>query len=271
MKPASIRRYEVQVSARDYGGRALIEALLPQGKPLAWLLHLSVEARSASDTRHFIDMLLDEIEVLPIDLTSGVLAASLRMWMDREGLVVDSGEAHVADEGTSGARRSRKSRVLQEERQAAAWLDEAGRLVDAHPGSDGALAHLKRLHQKMSALLHARLDAPERKPDDWSIHLPRPLAGELGEKLMTFLSASTQTRLVWPLAKEKRMAVHRFIDQHELPVSHQTERTGCPHKRILEKKASLHAQEARQRLLWAHDLNLLNRFHAVFCGGGGRA
>jgi hypothetical protein len=77
---------------------------------------------------------------------------------------------------------------------------------------------------RSAAALNARLTRPSRDNDDWSIELPEGCACELCGQLRAFLQDPTQTRLDWPLAKERRRHVHGRIDTAELPVHHQTRR-----------------------------------------------
>ncbi|MDO4682021.1 MAG: 2OG-Fe(II) oxygenase [Lautropia sp.] len=254
---------QVMQARQAHGGQALIEKLLPLARPLAGLLQLGVEEGGPSDVDHFLEALRDE--TLPIDLQVGVLAVSIRQWMDREGLRVDTGDEPGTAPGASGRRSGRKKRSsAQEDIEAARWMAQAAGMIDAYPSSAGALSHLAVLHQQVTAWLSTRLAQPERAPDDWSIHVPMMLQGELGAKLMAFLNDPSEKRLVWPLAKDRRMTVHRFIDHHELPLTHVTERTGSPHKLILEKRPNLHEREARQRRLWAHDFQGLSRLARLF-------
>lgn len=254
---------QVLLSRDAHGGQALIESLLPLANPLARLLQLGFAEGLLTDVGSFIDDLLDDN--LPIDLPVGVLAVSIRLWMNRQELVVSTEDDPVTGKGASGRRTGRKKRAsLQEDREAARWMDQAIGLINAHPSSGGALAHLKPLHQQVVARLNARLAQPERAPDDWSIPFPGTPQGELGSKLMAFLNDPAGKRLVWPLAKERRMAIHRFIDRHELPITHVTERTGSPHKLILEKQPGLHAREADQRWRWEQDFRNLSRLAGIF-------
>ena len=254
---------QVLLSRDAHGGQALIESLLPLANPLARLLQLGFAEGLLTDVGSFIDDLLDDN--LPIDLPVGVLAVSIRLWMNRQELVVSTEDDPVTGKGASGRRTGRKKRAsLQKDREAARWMDQAIGLINAHPSSGGALAYLKPLHQQVVARLNARLAQPERAPDDWSIPFPGTPQGELGSKLMAFLNDPSGKRLVWPLAKERRMAIHRFIDRHELPITHVTERTGSPHKLILEKQSSLHAREADQRWRWEQDFRNLSRLAGIF-------
>lgn len=50
----------------------------------------------------------------------------------------------------------------------------------------------------------------------------------------------------WPMGKDRRAHIHQAIDGLDIPVEHQTERVGSPHKLILTKTDELHIQ-AKQR------------------------
>jgi hypothetical protein len=105
----------------------------------------------------------------------------------------------------------------------------------------------------------ARLATAPRQPDDWSIGLPAGCDCALCHRLGAFLSDPAQRQLEWPLAKAGRQHVHQRIDQHELPVRHQTRRSGSPYTLVLEKTKTLFAREAAARRVWQVDLNWLSR------------
>ncbi|HWM92981.1 MAG TPA: 2OG-Fe(II) oxygenase [Thermoanaerobaculia bacterium] len=104
----------------------------------------------------------------------------------------------------------------------------------------------------------ARLATAPRQPDDWSIGLPSGCDCALCHRLGTFLSDPAQRQLEWPLAKAGRQHVHQRIDQHELPVRHQTRRSGSPYTLVLEKTKTLFAREVAARHAWQVDLNWLS-------------
>ena len=62
-----------------------------------------------------------------------------------------------------------------------------------------------------------------------------------------------------PLAIAFARVVQWLIDSHELPVRHETRRAGSPYTLVLEKTASLFAQEAAARRGWQADLDWLAR------------
>lgn len=105
--------------------------------------------------------------------------------------------------------------------------------------------------------LKAQLAARVRGEGDWSITLPEGCRCKLCGKLEAFLSAADQERLEWPLAKAGRLHVHRRIDAHELPVRHQTRRSGSPFTLVLSKTKALFEREARQRKSLQSDLDWL--------------
>lgn len=98
--------------------------------------------------------------------------------------------------------------------------------------------------------LESNLALPARDADDWSIPLPPGCECELCSRLAEFLAARTQQRFEWPIAKEKRKHVHRRIDAHELPVRHETRRSGSPYTLVLTKTRELFARQERQREEW---------------------
>lgn len=110
---------------------------------------------------------------------------------------------------------------------------------------------LKKWHyQKLFNYVHHKLENEKRqglrKVDDWSIHeVPSCDCQDCGT-LTDFLKSKKINILTWPLGKERRKHLHRIIDDLNVPVSHQTEYTGSPHKLILKKTAKLH-QEASLR------------------------
>lgn len=106
--------------------------------------------------------------------------------------------------------------------------------------------------------LAARLARPPRASGDWAIALPAGCACALCRKLRAFLSAPMEQRLDWPLAEQGRRHVHSRLDENELPVRHQTRRSGRPFTLVLEKTQDLFAREAAARRVWQADLDWLS-------------
>lgn len=105
--------------------------------------------------------------------------------------------------------------------------------------------------------LEARLERPERAEDDWSIALPEGCRCELCATLEAFLSDPDEKQLEWPIAKEKRRHVHNRLDAHELPVRHETRRSGSPYTLVLTKTKDLFTREAEERQSFQADLDWL--------------
>ena len=96
-----------------------------------------------------------------------------------------------------------------------------------------------------------------RANNDWSTALPAGCRCKLCGTLGAFLNDPTRERLEWPLAKAGRKHVHRRLDAHELPVRHQTRRSGRPYTLVLSKTKALFERGARQRRSWQSDLEWL--------------
>jgi hypothetical protein len=133
----------------------------------------------------------------------------------------------------------------------------------AIPAPQWSAAGLDVVAAHCSAVLEASLARPPRASDDWSLDLPSGCSCELCNHLREFLQDAMQTRLEWPLAKDRRAHVHRRIDTAELPVAHQTRRVGRPYTLILTKTTALFERATQQRRRDAEHLAWLERK----CGG----
>ena len=118
---------------------------------------------------------------------------------------------------------------------------------------------LEPLATHCSAALAAQLARPARLADDWSIDLPPGCSCELCTELGAFLSQPTRVTLEWPLAEQRRRHVHGRIDTAELPVRHQTRRSGRPYTLVLTKTRALFEREAQQRRRDREDLAWLQQ------------
>lgn len=125
---------------------------------------------------------------------------------------------------------------------------------------------LAALHGYCAQALDARLALPERGHDDWSIAPPTDDArlDDTAEPLRRFLASPQQRRLEWPLAQAKRDTIERFIDHHELPVRHETRRSGRPYTLVLEKTPALFKRDAAERQQCEKDLAWLRRMAGRF-------
>ncbi len=89
--------------------------------------------------------------------------------------------------------------------------------------------------------------APPRAAGDWSITTKLDCSCALCATLTKFLNLETSVEYRWPLAKDKRQHVHNVIDRHELPVTHETIRSGSPFTLVLRKQRALFEREAARR------------------------
>ena len=76
---------------------------------------------------------------------------------------------------------------------------------------------------------------------------PGGCACELCGVLSDFLCDPAAQVLDWPLAEQRRRHVHATIDAAELPVRHQTRRSGRPYTLVLAKTEALFETERRER------------------------
>ncbi len=95
--------------------------------------------------------------------------------------------------------------------------------------------------------LEARLAEPARSPDDWSIDDSGGCCCELCGALGVFLADPDRQRIEWPIKQQSRRHVHDRIDRHELPVRHQTRRTGRPYTLVLVKLPILFERDVQAR------------------------
>jgi hypothetical protein len=117
---------------------------------------------------------------------------------------------------------------------------------------------LDTIERHCAWLIETRLEQPVRDEADWSIALPDGCDCELCETLGDFLSDPDDRRLEWPIAKARRSHVHGRLDAHELPVRHETRRSGSPYTLVLTKTEDLFAREATERRFLKADLDWLN-------------
>ena len=114
------------------------------------------------------------------------------------------------------------------------------------------------VHELCSESLATWLSAPPREPGDWSIPTPLGCRCERCTKLHAFLAARERRVFEWPLAKQHRAHVHQTIERNELPLAHQTRRTGSPYTLVLTKREALFERDAAQRKRWLKDLEWLH-------------
>lgn len=137
----------------------------------------------------------------------------------------------VAHRCSGIARQSSASLCRDEEDLAAFAID----ILRAYPAAERSAAGLDRVAAHCSAVLEARLARPPRAPGDWSIQLPAGCGCDLCAELRAFLADPDRTGHDWPLAKDRRAHIHGRIDTAELPVTHQTRRSGRPYTLVLDQ------------------------------------
>lgn len=118
---------------------------------------------------------------------------------------------------------------------------------------------LRPIHELCSESIAVWLNAPPREAGDWSIATPLGCRCEHCSKLDTFLTARELRAFEWPLAEVHRAHVQQIIHRNELPVAHQTRRTGRPYTLVLTKREALFQREAARRKRWSEDREWLRR------------
>lgn len=119
-------------------------------------------------------------------------------------------------------------------------------------------APFMRIHEHCIKVLSEHLRQAERAAGDWSIILEGIRAHEPERTFDVFLRDAARQRFEWPLAKQGRQTIHNLIDEHQLPVLHQTRRVGSPYTLVLQKTAALFEREAAQRQTWSAELAWLH-------------
>lgn len=100
--------------------------------------------------------------------------------------------------------------------------------------------------QQLYNLLLAQIQEGTRKGSDWSIMDSNNCSCNDCQDLNLFLQSKSIREKVWPLNKGRRMHIHRTIDEMRLPVTHQTQRTGRPHKLVLKKTRKLFSRDKKR-------------------------
>jgi hypothetical protein len=133
------------------------------------------------------------------------------------------------------------------------------RAAQTDPATNPSTTGLDTVASHTARRLEQRLARPTRAAGDWSIKLPKGCACELCAALGGFLVDPARRSFEWPLAKERRSHVHSRIDRAELPVEHQTRRSGRPYTLVLRKTDALFTREREARRHDQDDLDWLTR------------
>ena len=118
---------------------------------------------------------------------------------------------------------------------------------------------LRPLRELCGESLAGWLRTPPRPPGDWSIATSLDCACGRCRTLNAFLMAPIRKTFEWPLAKDDRAHIHQIIEGYELPVGHQTRRTGRPYTLVLTKREDLFERDAKRRQRWVRDVKWLQR------------
>jgi hypothetical protein len=118
---------------------------------------------------------------------------------------------------------------------------------------------LSPLHAHCLRQITARVEAPARAKDDWSIATQVRCPCKLCATLTGYLRASKQVRLEWPLAQGERGHIHGIIESSDVPVRHTTRRTGRPFTLVLEKTETVFARDTAERRRWQEEFVWLTK------------
>ncbi len=91
------------------------------------------------------------------------------------------------------------------------------------------------------------LDHTPRQRGNWSIMQTWSCDCADCQVLREFLQSRLLDHKIWPLGKERRQHIHRIIESLGVPVNHQTEHSGSPHKLHLNKTKQLFLDDKAQR------------------------
>ena len=123
---------------------------------------------------------------------------------------------------------------------------------------------LQPVHAHCAQDLSTRLNTPARTDDDWSITTHVRCSCKLCATLTRFLRAPDKVRFEWPLAKVQRAHVHGIVESRDLPVTHETRRTGRPYTLVLEKTGAVFERDRAERQFWQGELAWLTKTAADF-------
>lgn len=137
--------------------------------------------------------------------------------------------------------------LCRENNDLIACLMRALRAAGALPPAKRRAAGLDAIAHHCAGRVRARLARPARADDDWSIEVPPGCSCKLCDVLGGFLADPARCSFEWPLATEGRRHMHSRIDGAELPVRHQTRRTGRPYTLVLTKTEAMFEGERQAR------------------------
>lgn len=142
------------------------------------------------------------------------------------------------------------------------------RCREARTPAEARAMGLSALYGSVVGSLERVLAAKARSSDDWSIEAPSGCRCALCQQLAAFLVDPARIQHGWPLAKERRQHIHRVIDNHRLPVTHVTVRSGSPQTLVLTKQQDLFQRAAARRAEQQALLAWLKKQHRAFGDAG---
>lgn len=250
-------------SQREESWRVWMEWALPR------LVRILISAKAADGANFAAGVVLECCDWLSKSMSQIQLIENVRASARLKALEAISGALWGVFQSGHMVGDQRIGRQMIEMLSAEAWPIDLplGVLRAAEAGSeDGSRRGLAPVHAYCMRVLEAYLARPERSASDWAIEAPagRAALGELADSLLRFLASSDQRQLEWPLAQGKRETIHRFIDLHELPVRHETRRSGRPYTLVLEKTSKLFEREVAERKQRSEDLAWLRQVVDLF-------
>ena len=170
--------------------------------------------------------------------------------------------------GSADLRETAIALLCEENDDLVAVLIQVLKTAEGLPLASPTAGGLDAIAEHCAVRLRARLACPPRG-DDWSLDLPGGCSCELCDALRGFLIHPVRRTFEWPLAKEGRRHVHGRIDGAELPVHHQTRRTGRPYTLVLTKTEEIFDRERQARRRDEADLAWLSdKVHGAVLGNG---
>lgn len=117
---------------------------------------------------------------------------------------------------------------------------------------------LQKLLNEARERLQAKLVLAKREQGDFSILTRFPCVCRDCQELKLFLESKTQENYIWPLGQDRRSHLERMINNMNIPVKHETQRKGSPHKLVLKKNPNLFQLSETHCALIQKEIEALN-------------
>ena len=105
---------------------------------------------------------------------------------------------------------------------------------------------LLKLWQYTAGFLLARSEVPPQKPTDWVQRAEIDCSCDDCTELKLFAADPAEKTYRFRIRKDRRQHLHRMIEEHNLDMTHKTERRGSPQTLICKKTRRLHAERVKQ-------------------------